>query len=66
MKVIRLNHPEQTCQTFIETTCQGLAKDWRLHSQVYLPGQILGVGHLVLFFEERPKFKVHQFPTGEG
>lgn len=61
MKVVRLEHPNQTYPDLLEATCEKLAGEWRLHSQVYLPGQVLGVGHLLLFFEERPKFKLHEF-----
>lgn len=66
MKLVRFEHPEQTYPELIEAACEKLSAEWRLHSTRYLPGQVLGNGTLILFFEERPKFKLHEFKARES
>jgi hypothetical protein len=61
MKVINIAHPESTYPDAIEAVCLKLAKDYRLHSTEFLPGQIQGTGSLMLFFEPKAKLKLLEF-----
>lgn len=61
MKVVAIEHPQSTYPNAVEAVCLKLAKEFRLHSTQFLPGQIQGTGKLVLFFEPKSKLKVVEF-----
>lgn len=58
MKIVKLNHPDQTYPDAIEAVLIKLSPEFRLHSTCFLPNQIQGNGELMLVFEERPRFNV--------
>lgn len=66
MKVIQLQHPDNTYPDVVEAVCIKLAKDYRLHSSVFLPGQIQGTGSLTMFFEPKVRLKILEFKANKN
>lgn len=65
MKVVSLSHPDHTYPDVVEAVCIKLGAEYRLHSTVFLWGQIQGTGTLMMFFEPKIKLKVLEFKKEE-
>jgi hypothetical protein len=66
MKVISIQHPDSTYPDLVEAICMKLGKDYRLHSNCFLPSPVQGIGTLMLFFEPKAKFKVVPFKAPDN
>jgi hypothetical protein len=61
VKIVQLQHPENTYPDVVEAVCIKLGKDYRFHSSIFMPSPIQGTGILMMFFEPKVRLKILEF-----